>query len=109
MKIKIHKGDKVLVIAGKDKHKTGLVEAILPKANKAIVAGVGMVKKHMKKSAKFPQGGIIDKSMPIHISNLMLLDPSTNKPTRVGFSIQGDQKVRQSRVSGEQIKTGEKS
>ncbi len=91
----------MIVIAGKDKNKTGLVEAVLPKANKAIVAGVGMVKKHMKKSAKFPQGGIIDKSMPIHLSNLMLLDPSTNKPTRVGYIIQGDRKLRKSKVSAE--------
>jgi large subunit ribosomal protein L24 len=81
-KLKIKKGDKILVIAGKDRNKTGLVERVLPKKHQVVVTGINMVKKHLKRSAKNPQGGIIDLVKPLDSSNVMLLDPTTNKPTR---------------------------
>lgn len=106
--MKIQKGDKVLVITGKDRHKTGVVERVMVKRNKVIVTGVNMVKKHLKRSAKNPQGGIIDKAMPLDASNLMLLDSSKNKPTRIGYKITGKTKLRIGRLTGAEI-TKEKS
>jgi len=105
---KIRRGDNVIVIAGKDLHKTGIVERVLPKSDKVVVTGLNMVKKHLKKSQKYPQGGIIDKTMPIHVSNVMLLDPATNKPTRIGSKDTGKGKSRIAKVSGEMIKAPEK-
>lgn len=101
--MKIQKGDKVLILVGKDRNKTGLVEKVLPKIGKIVVAGVNVVKKHLKKSQKYPQGGIIDITAPIQISNVMLLDPHKNKPTRIGFRITGSTKVRYAKLSGETI------
>lgn len=105
MKAKILKGDKVLVIAGKDRGKTGLVERVMPKESKVVVTGINSVKKHLKKSAKNPQGGIIDKILPLHISNVMLLDPAQNKPTRVGYTIKGENKNRVAKLSGDVIRS----
>lgn len=101
---KIRRGDKVIVIAGKDRHKSGLVERVLPKDNRVVVSGINMVKKHLKKSAQNPAGGIIDKQLPIHISNVMLLDPSSGKPTRLGSRQEGQGRVRIARVSNQIIK-----
>jgi len=101
--MKIVRGDKVLVIAGKDRGKTGTVKLILSKRGKLIIEGINVVKKHLKKSPKNPHGGIIDKEMPIDRSNVMLLDPAGNKPTRVGLRQEGKKKVRISRLSGEPI------
>lgn len=101
---RILKGDKVLIIAGKDRGKTGLVERVLPKESRVVVVGVNLVKKHLKKSAKNPQGGIIDKTLPIHISNVMLLDPAQNKPTRVGYQLKGNEKQRISKRSGDVVR-----
>ncbi|QQG50130.1 MAG: 50S ribosomal protein L24 [Candidatus Berkelbacteria bacterium] len=101
---KIIKGDKVLIIAGKDKGKTGLVDRVLPKKHKVVVVGANMAKKHLKKSAKNPQGGIIDITLPIHISNVMLLDPAQNKPTRIGYAIKGSDKQRVSKRSGDIVR-----
>lgn len=106
-KAKILKGDKVLIIAGKDRGKTGVVERVMPKDQKVVVTGINMVKKHMKKTAQNPQGGIVDTVLPIHISNVMLLDPNQNKPTRVGYSIKGADKNRVAKLSGEIVR-GEK-
>ena len=106
-KIKILKGDKVLVITGKDRGKTGVIERVMPKNNKVIVTGLNMVKNHLKKSTKNPQGGIIDIVQPIHINNVMLLDPNQNKPTRVGYSVKGKDKHRVAKLSNEIIR-GEK-
>jgi len=97
--MKIIKGDKVLIIAGKNRHQVGVVELVLIKKGKVIVTGLNMVKKHLKRSAKNPQGGIIDQAMPIQVSNLMVLDPSTNKPSRIGYEQKGDHKIRISKVS----------
>ena len=100
---KIKSGDKVLVISGKNRHQTGVVERVLTKQGKAVVTGLNMVKKHLKRSAQNPQGGIIDKPMPLQLANLMLLDPSKDKPTRVGFKVSGKNKVRIGRLSGQEM------
>jgi len=92
--MKIRKGDKVLVISGKDKNRTGLVEKVLPKEKRLIVEGVNIVKKHVKRSKKYLQGGIIQLNQPIDISNVMLLCPHCHKPTRVGFRLLDQKKVR---------------
>ena len=102
-KLHIKKGDTVYVNAGEDKGKTGRVLKVLVKDNKAIVEGVNMVSKHTKPSAKNPQGGIVKTEAPIHISNLALIDPKSGKATRVGYKMEGENKVRVSKKSGEAI------
>jgi len=94
----------VYVNAGNDKGKTGKVLSVDPEAQRAIVEGVNMVSKHTKPNAKQPQGGIIKKEAPIHISNLNLIDPQSGKATRVGFKVEGGKKVRIAKKSGEEIK-----
>ena len=101
---RIKKGDTVYVNAGNDKGKTGKVLSVDPAKDRAIVEGVNMVSKHTKPNAKQPQGGIIKQEAPIHISNLNLIDPKSGKPTRVGFKVEGDKKVRIAKKSGEEIK-----
>jgi len=103
VKFKIKKGDPVIVVAGRDKGKKGSVLKMLPKESKAIVQGVNVAKRHTKQSAQ-TQGGILSKEMPIHISNLAHVDPSDNKPTRVGFKMLDDgSRVRVAKRSGEVI------
>ena len=102
VKLKIKKGDKVVVIAGKDKGKQGEVLSVSPTDNRAVVGGVNLVKRHTKQTAS-QEGGIISKSLPIHISNLALRDPKDGKPTRVGYKMVGEKKVRFAKRSGEQI------
>lgn len=97
----VKKTDKVKVITGKDKGKEGVVLAAFPKTDRVIVEGVNMIKKHQKPSAAAPQGGIIEKEASIHVSNVMLIDPSTNEPTRVGFKDVDGKKVRVSKKTGE--------
>ncbi len=92
--MKIKKGDTVLIIAGKDRGKTGVVEAVLPEANRVAVSGVNKFKKHAKPSRLNPQGGIIEIIRPLHVSNVMLLDATTQKPTRVGYKFENNEKVR---------------
>ncbi|GAA4113444.1 50S ribosomal protein L24 [Aminobacter aganoensis] len=100
---KIRKGDKVVVLAGKDKGRTGEVLSVQPKEDKAIVRGVNMIRRHQKQS-QTQEGGIITKEAPIHLSNLALTDPKDGKPTRVGFQVQKDgTKVRVAKRSGEVI------
>jgi large subunit ribosomal protein L24 len=82
-KLKIKKGDKVLVLAGKDKGKEGNVSRALPQNDKVIVEGLNIVKKHVRPRGQTRQGGIIEKAMPLHVSNVMLICPECNKPTRV--------------------------
>lgn len=104
-KLHIKKGDTVIVIAGKSKNKEGKVLRVLTKENKAIVEGLNLVSKSTKPSAANPQGGIVKKEAPIHISNLNLKDPKTKKPTRVGYRVLEDgTKVRYSKKSNEEIK-----
>ena len=102
-KLKIKKGDKVVVISGGSKGKEGEVIRVMPQDNKAIVEGVNMVSKHTKPSAKNPQGGIVKTEAPIHISNLALIDPKSGKATRVGYKMEDGKKVRVSKKSGEAI------
>ena len=101
---RIKKGDTVYVNAGNDKGKTGKVLSVDPAQNRAIVEGVNLVSRHTKPNAKQPQGGIIKQEAPIHVSNLNLIDPKSGKPTRVGFKVEGDKKVRIAKKSGEEIK-----
>lgn len=104
-KLHIKKGDTVFVNAGESKGSTGRVLEVLVKENRAIVEGVNMVSKHTKPNAKSPQGGIIKKEAPIHISNLNVLDPKTGKPTRIARKENAEGKlVRFSKKSGEEIK-----
>ena len=92
-KFKIKSGDTVQVIAGDHKGQEGKVLEVLTDKDKAIVEGVNMIKKHMKPSAQSPQGGIVEKEAPLHISNLSLLT-SKGETTRVGYKMEGDKKVR---------------
>lgn len=105
VKLKIKKGDKVLVTAGDDKGKQGKVLEVLVAENRAIVEGANMVSKHTKPNAKSPQGGILKQEAPINISNLALIDPASGKPTRVGRKMNDQGKlVRIAKKSGEEIK-----
>lgn len=92
--MKLKKGDTVIIITGKDRGKTGKIEAILPSADRVVVTGTNLYKKHAKPSAKNPSGGIIELSRPIHVSNVMFLNPETKKPTRLGFRVSGQEKQR---------------
>ena len=103
-KLHIKKGDTVYVNAGNDKGKTGKVLSVNPGKDRAIVEGVNMVKKHTKPNSKQPQGGIVEQEAGIHISNLQLIDPKSGKPTRVGYKMVDDKKVRFAKKSGEEIK-----
>jgi large subunit ribosomal protein L24 len=102
-KMRIKKGDRVRVIAGKDLGKEGDVMAVLPKANKVIVDGVNMARKHQRATRATMQAGIIDKDMPVHASNVMLVCPSCDKPTRVGYRGEGADKVRVCKQCGKTI------
>ena len=104
-KLHIKKGDSVFVISGNSKGSEGKVLEVIREKERAIVEGINMVSKHTKPNSKSPQGGIIKQEAPIHISNLMLKDPKTGKPTRIGRRL--DKKgnlVRYSKKSGEEIK-----
>ncbi len=102
---RIRKGDLVQVITGKDKGKQGVVSEVLREAERLIVSGIMMVKRHTKASKTNPSGGIIEKESTIHVSNVMLVDPKDNVPTRVGVKINEDgTKVRVSKKSGTEIK-----
>jgi large subunit ribosomal protein L24 len=103
MAAKIKKGDRVVVMAGRDKGKTGEVRRVMPGEGRAIVAGVNMVRRHTKPSAQ-TEGGILTKESPINLSNLSIADPKSGKPTRVGFKILDDgRKVRVAKRSGDLI------
>ncbi|MCA3452387.1 MAG: 50S ribosomal protein L24 [Rhodobacter sp.] len=101
MAAKLKKGDKVVVLAGKDKGKTGQISFVAPKDNKAVVEGVNIAVRHTKQS-QGTQGGRIAKAMPIDLSNLAILDRN-GKATRVGFRMEGDRKVRFAKTTGEVI------
>jgi large subunit ribosomal protein L24 len=104
-KLHIKKGDTVVVITGNDKGRKGRILEVIRKKDRAIVEGVNLMKKHTKPDAKHPQGGIIEQEASVHISNLMLIDPKTGEPTRVGRKINDKGKIiRYSKKSGEEIK-----
>jgi large subunit ribosomal protein L24 len=100
---KIKKGDRVVVLSGKDKGKHGEVVRSLPKEMKVVVSGVNVVTRHKKPSQVNPQGGLERSEAPIHVSKVAIEDPKTGKPTRVGFRIENGQKVRVAKRSGEVI------
>ena len=100
---KIKKGDKVVVLTGRDKGRTGEIVQVMPKENRALVRGVNLVKRHQRQTMN-QEGGIIQKEAPVDLSNLALADPKDGKPTRVGFKILDDgRKVRVAKRSGELI------
>ncbi len=104
MAAKIRKGDRVQVLAGRDKGRRGEVLAVMPKENRVVVSGVNVVKRHQAPSAANAEGGIIEKEAPIHISNVAHIDPKDDKPTRIGVKILDDgRKVRVAKRSGEVI------
>lgn len=98
----VRKNDKVIVIAGKEKGKTGTVKQVLPESNRVIIEGLNKVKRHTRPTQLKPQGGIIEKEAPIHASNVALV-AKDGKPTRVGFKFEGEKKIRISRRTGEEI------
>jgi large subunit ribosomal protein L24 len=103
IKLKIKKGDRVVVLTGKDKDKRGEVISVNPKENRAVVRGVNIARRHQRQSAG-TEGGIVSKEMPIHISNLAIEDPKDGSPSRVGFKFLKDgRKVRFAKRSGEVI------
>jgi large subunit ribosomal protein L24 len=106
MAAKIKKGDKVIVLSGRDKGRTGEVIEVRPSDDRALVRGVNMVKRHQRQTAQ-QEGGIVSKESPIHLSNLALADPKDGKPTRVGFKFVGEggnrKKVRFAKRSGVEI------
>lgn len=102
IKLKIKKGDEVVVIAGREKGRKGTVTKVIPAESRVVVGGINMVKRHTKPS-RVSAGGIIEKEAPLHISNVSLLDPKSGKPTRVGYKIEGERKVRVAKRSGEEI------
>ena len=102
MAAKIRKGDKVVVITGRDKGRSGEVIEMRPAEGRALVRGIHMVKRHQKQTVQ-QEGGIISKELPVHLSNVALADPKDGKPTRVGFKMVGDKKVRFAKRSGVEI------
>jgi large subunit ribosomal protein L24 len=100
---KIKKGDKVVILSGKDKGKHGEVTKSLPKEGKVVVSGVNIITRHRKPTQLNPQGGLERSEAPLHVSKVALEDPKTGKPTRVRFEVKGDKKVRVAVRSGETI------
>jgi len=105
MAAKIRKGDRVVVLTGKDKGRQGSVSKVFPKESRVLVDGLNMVQRHTRQSQGDPQGGIKNKEAPLHVSNVALVD-SKGKATRVGFRMDGDKKVRFAKTTGEVIANG---
>ncbi len=106
-RLNVRKGDIVLVISGNDKGKRGKVLKTYPERNLLVVEGVSFMKRHSKPSVKIPQGGIVERERPIHASNVMVIDPKTGEPTRIGYRVLNvdgkKQRVRYSKKSGETL------
>ena len=102
-KLKIKTKDKVIVLAGKDKGKTGEITSVSPKENRVTVAGINMIARHTKPSQANPQGGIVRREAPIHASNVALVDPKSGKATRAGYKDIKGEKTRVARRSGEEV------
>lgn len=103
-KVKLKKGDEVIVITGKEKGKKGTITRVMPKESRVVVGGINMVKRHARPSQANPQGGIVEKEASLHISNVALADPKTGKPSRVGYKkLEDGTKVRVAKKSGEVI------
>src|SRR3954465_10123313 len=103
MAAKIRKGDKVVMLTGRDKGRTGEVVEVRPDDHRVLVRGINMVKRHQKQSAQ-QEGGIISKELPVHLSNVAIADPKDGKPTRIGFKFRADgKKIRIAKRSGAEI------
>lgn len=101
MKCRLHKGDEVVILTGKCRGETGKIERIDLKNDRVFIAGKNIAKRHTKPNMQSNQdGGIVEKVMPLHISNVAIIDPSTKKPSKVGFKIEGGQKIRVAKLSG---------
>ena len=106
--MKIHKGDKVQIMAGKDKGKIAPVLKAMPKINRVVVEGVNIVKKHVKPGTVSKEGGIVSIEKPIHVSNVMYYSDKEKRPVRIGYKIEGKKKIRISKSSGNAIESGVK-
>jgi large subunit ribosomal protein L24 len=98
-KFKLRSGDEVVVLTGRCKGQTGKITKLNKDTDKVVVSGLNLFKKHKKPDAQNPDGGIIEKPMPLHVSNVALLDPKTKKPTRIGYKFDGDRKIRVAKKS----------
>ncbi|MDP3734896.1 MAG: 50S ribosomal protein L24 [bacterium] len=98
--MKLHRGDNVIIISGKDRGRTGTVTRALPASEQVIIDGLNMRKRHRRPRRANEKGQIVDLAHPIHISNVMLVDPKTGKPTRVGYRMEGGKKIRFAKKSG---------
>lgn len=103
MAAKIKKGDKVVILTGKDKGRQGTVTKVLPEEGRVLVEGINMVQRHTRPSQANPQGGIVNKEASLDVSNVAFVDPKTGEATRVGFRIEDGKKVRYAKKSGEVI------
>ena len=104
MAARIRKDDTVIVIAGKDKGRSGRVIKVMPKEERVVVEGVNMIKRHTKPDVAHPQGGVVSREAPLHLSNVALRDPKTGKPTRIAFKVNDKgRKVRVAKASGVEI------
>lgn len=92
--MKIHKGDKVKIIAGKDKGRNGVVDRVYPKSNRILIPKINIYKKHIKKSDKMPQGGVVEVPRPLDVSKVMLICPRCGKITRIGYKVEKNKKIR---------------
>lgn len=101
--MKIKKGDKVTIMAGKDRGKQGEVLRVLPETERVVVKGVNMMKRHVRAKRDGEKGERVEKEVPLHVSNAMLTCPHTGKPTRIGYKIEGGEKVRISKRSGKAL------
>lgn len=101
--MKIKKGDSVIIISGKDRGKSGIVAKSYPKKDAVLIEGVNIVKRHQKSRRQGQVGQIIEKPLPIHVSNVALKDPKTGKPTRIGYTVTSEKKVRIARKSTTQV------
>jgi large subunit ribosomal protein L24 len=101
--MKIRKGDRVMVLSGKDRGKEGQVSAAFPATGKVIVDGVNTARRHTKPRSQEDPGGIVDKDMPIDASNVAVISPSDGKPTRVGYKVDGDRKIRVCKRTGAEL------
>ncbi len=105
--MKIRKNDNIVVIAGNDRGKTGKVLKVYPKTSRIIIEGINLRKRHTKPNQKNPQGGILEKEAPIHVSNVMILDPTNNEPTRIRSQIILDEKTGKKKIARVSKATGE--
>ncbi len=106
--MKVKKNDNVMILAGKDSGKTGVVERVFPKENKLVIKGIALAKKHVKPSRKNPQGGIIDINLKIDGSNALIVCPSCGKPTKVGYKIADKKKIRICKKCGQSLEGAQK-